>query len=97
MTVRYPQERHELLLQARQRQQTEAFKAVYHLRTGIEGTFAQVTRNGGARRARYIGKAKAHLQQVLSAVAINIVRLIHWRNGVPFAQTRTSRFAALAA
>ena len=29
MTLRFPQERHELLLAARQRQQTEAFKALY--------------------------------------------------------------------
>jgi len=28
MTLRFPQERHELLLAARQRQQTEAFKAL---------------------------------------------------------------------
>lgn len=97
MTLRFPQERHEMLQAARLRQQTSAFKEVYHLRAGIEGTFAQATRNTGLRRTRYIGQQKTHLQHIFSAVATNIVRLIQWRNGVPFAKSRTSRFAALAA
>ena len=59
-----PQERHEMLLAARQRQQTEAFKALYRLRAGIEGTFSQTTRNTGVRRARYRGLPKTHLQHV---------------------------------
>jgi hypothetical protein len=47
MTLRFPQERHELLQTARVRQQTEDFKNVYHGRAGIEGTFSKVTRNTG--------------------------------------------------
>jgi transposase len=97
MPLRFPQERHEMLQAARLRQQTSIFKEVYHLRAGIEGTFAQTTRNTGLRRARYVGKQKTHLQHLFTAVATNIVRLIQWRNGVPFAKSRTSRFAALAA
>lgn len=96
MTFRFPQERHEMLLAARQRQQTEAFKALYRLRSGIEGTFSQTTRNTGVRRARYLGLPKTHLQHMLTAVATNLLRLVEWLNGVPFAKTRTSRFAALA-
>jgi len=34
MTLRFPQERHELLQAARARQQTEEFKNVYHGRAG---------------------------------------------------------------
>lgn len=96
MTFRFPQERHEMLLAARQRQQTEAFKTLYRLRSGIEGTFSQTTRNTGV-VARYLGLPKTHLQHILTAVATNLLRLVEWLNGVPFAKTRTPRFAALAA
>jgi transposase len=97
MTLRFPKERHELLLAARQRQQTAAFKELYRRRAGIEGTFAQTTRNAGLRRARYRGLPKTHLQHVLTAVATNLLRLDAWLQGAPLAKTRTSRFAALAA
>jgi hypothetical protein len=40
MTLRYPKERHEMLQTARLRQQTEAFKRLYGVRAGIEGTFS---------------------------------------------------------
>jgi len=40
---------------------------------------------------------KTHLQHILSAVATNILRFVQWRMGAPWAKTRTSRFAALAA
>ena len=97
MTLRFPQERHELLQTARVRQQTEEFKKVYHGRAGIEGTFSQATRNTGLRRSRSSGLKKTHLQHILSAMATNILRFVQWRTGTPWAKTRTSRFAALAA
>ena len=97
MTVRFPQERHEMLQAARARQQTPAFRDLYQARCGIEGTFSQTTRNTGMRRARYIGQRKTHLQHLFTALATNVLRLICWLEGVPFAKTRTSRFATLAA
>jgi transposase len=97
MTLRFPQERHEALQTARARQQTTAFKTLYRRRSGMEGTFSQTTRNSGLRRARYLGMPKTRLQHILTATATNIVRLVSWLDGVPFAKTRTSRFAALAA
>jgi transposase len=97
MTLRFPRERHELLLAARAQQQTPEFHAVYQARCGIEGTFAQTTRNTGMRRARYIGQRKTHLQHLFTALATNVLRLACWLDGAPFAKTRTSRFAALAA
>jgi transposase len=97
MTLRFPQARHEALQTARTRQQTAAFKTLYRRRAGIEGTFSQTTRNTGLRRARYLGMPKTHLQHIITATATNIVRLVSWLDGVPFAKTRTSRFAALAA
>jgi transposase len=97
LTLRYPRERHETVQAARVRQQTEEFKATYRQRAGVEGTFAQSARNSGLRRTRYIGMAKTHLQNVAIAAATNILRVITWLNDVPFAKTKPSRFAALAA
>jgi transposase len=97
MTLRFPQARHEMLQAARARQHTDEFTLLYSRRSGIEGTFSQTTRKSGLRRARYRGFPKTHLQHVVTATATNIVRLVSWLDGVPFAKTRASRFAALAA
>jgi transposase len=97
MTLRFPPERHEMLVAARARQQTPEFHDVYQARCGVEGTFAQTTRSTGLRHARYIGQRTTHLQHLFTALATNILRLVRWLEGVPFAKTRTSRFAALAA
>ncbi len=50
----------------------------------------------GLRKARYTGLAKVHLQHLMTAVAINVVRMVAWLQGLPNARTRTSRFASLA-
>src|SRR3954467_2865283 len=42
-----------------------------------------------------IGLAKTHLQHLISAAAINLVRIANWPNGIPTARTRCSWFAAL--
>ncbi len=89
MSLRFPQERHELLLAARQRQQTAAFKALYRLRSGVEGTCSQTTRNAGLRHARYLGFPKTHLQHILTAVATNFLCLVEWLDGVPLVRTHT--------
>jgi transposase len=94
LTVR-PQARHEALQVARQRQETAAFKAQYAQRAGVEGTHSQGVRRCGLRRARYIGLAKTHLQHLITAVALNVVRLGEWWLGTPRAKTRRSPFAAL--
>jgi transposase len=92
-----PREQHEALIAARRRQQTDAFKAIYAQRSGIEGTLSQGIRAFGLRYANYIGLAKTHLQHLLIAVAINIVRVVAWIRKVPRAATRTSPFARLVA
>ena len=90
-------EQYEALQAARQRQTTEAFRQQYAARAGIESTHEQAIRRGGLRRCRYIGQAKAHLQHVFTATAINLVRVAAWLEGTPRAKTRRSAFAALAA
>jgi len=49
------------------------------------------------RRCRDIGLARTRLQQVLTAAAINLVRVAEWYAGTPVAKTRCSRFATLQA
>ena len=41
------------------------------------------------------GWRKTHLQHVITAAAVNLVRIADWQSGVPPAKTRCSRFAAL--
>jgi transposase len=85
----------EALTSARRTQATEEFRKSYAARAGIEGTHAQAIRRCGLRRCRYVGLAKAHLQHVIIAVAINLVRVAEWYNDTQSANTRISRFAAL--
>ena len=86
---------HETLQRIRELQTTPEWKARYERRAGIEGTISQGTRGFGLRRSRYIGEAKTHLQHILTAGAINLVRFASWMAGVPLTKTRTSRFARL--
>jgi DDE family transposase len=58
-------------------------------------THAQAIRRCGLRRCRYIGLAKTHLQHVITAAVVNLVRVAEWFAGTPVAETRCSRFAAL--
>src|SRR5205823_623849 len=76
-----PREQHEALQAARRAQETEEFRSRYAARAGIEGTHEQANRRCGLRRCRYIGEAKAHLQHLLTAAAINVVRLNEWWAG----------------
>ncbi|MBW4430130.1 MAG: transposase [Nostoc desertorum CM1-VF14] len=57
---------------------------------------SQGVRAFGLRKARYTGLAKVHLQHIITAAAINVVRMVAWLQSVPHAKTRTSRFAAIA-
>ncbi len=94
LTVR-PQAQHEAIQAARQRQETSEFKAQYAQRAGIEGTHSQGVRRCGLRRTRYTGLAKTRLQHLITAVALNVIRLGEWWLGTPQAKTRCSPFTAL--
>ena len=87
LTVK-PQASHEALQAARQRQETPEFKAQYALRAGVESTLSQAVRRFELRQSRYIGLARTHLQQLLTATAMNVVRVIAWLRGEPLGERR---------
>ena len=93
-------EEYEALRTAKRRQTTEAFQEEYALRAGIEATHAQGLRRSDLRRTRYIGLAKTRLQHILTALALNLVRVVEWltetsQTEAVATKTRQSRFAAL--
>jgi hypothetical protein len=86
-----------MLKQAREREKTEPFKEKYKRRAGVEGTVAQAVNALGARRNRYRGLARTHLQHIATAAAINLRRIAAWLMGDRPGMTRLSPFAALVA
>ena len=94
VTIR-PQAQHEALQASREREATEAFREEYARRAGVEGTIAQGVRSCKLRQARYRGLAKTHLQHLMTAAAMNVVRLVRWMDGEPKAATPVSAFARL--
>jgi transposase len=91
-----PKLEHEALQYGRNRQQQPQFKQRYKTRAGVEGTISQGVRAFDLRRSHYIGLAKTHLQHVATAAAITLARVVAWLSDIPKAQTRSSKFAALA-
>ncbi len=79
------QPQHEALQQARARQKDDAFWEKYRARSGIEGTISQGVRAFGMRRSRYRGMAKIHLQHLIIATGINLVRVLAWSEDKPLA------------
>jgi hypothetical protein len=69
-------ENHSLLQQRRKLMQTEAFKSDMRKRNAIEGTFSELVRTHGLRKARYRGLRKVSLQT-------RLFRRTHWLNQQP--------------
>jgi transposase len=90
-----PQVEWDALQRARARTQAPDYQTLSAARAGSEGTLSQAVRRGGLRHARYLGLAKTHLQSLLTATALNLVRLLNWLLGVPIARTRRSHFRHL--
>ena len=90
-------DQYNLLKELRARQVTDEFKGKYSKRAGIEGTISQAVRRTGLRRTRYVGNAKTFLHCVLSATALNLIRLYDWFCEKPLAQTRISKVIQLKA
>jgi hypothetical protein len=87
ITIR-PEAQHEALRVGRAREQTADFAAEYARRAGVEGTIAQGVRSSRLRRTPYFGHAKTHLAHLMTAAAMNLVRLLRWLADEPKAQTR---------
>ena len=90
-----PQQQQLALQAAREREKTDAFKKQYARRAGIEGTISLGVRSFDLRRTRYIGLAKTHLQHVLIACGMNLMRLARWLSGETATQPRPTAFARL--
>jgi DDE family transposase len=92
----HSQAAHEALQARRHEQDTPAFRLQYQTRAGIEATLSQAVRGMGMRRARYDGLHKTHLEHVLTAVAINLVRIDAFFTQCSRGKTRRSHFTRLA-
>jgi transposase len=97
LILRPDEQTYHALQQARQRQETPEFRALYATRAGIEGTVAQSVRTCEIRRSRYLGLKKLNLQAFLTATSINMLRACHWLAEAKHAATPSSRFAKLIA
>jgi len=81
---------------ARQREQTADFKRAYQQRARVEGTISQAAASLGMPFAHYIGMSKVHLQHLMTAAALNLLRVLDWLADKPQSSTRISSFARLA-
>ncbi|MCZ4103791.1 IS1182 family transposase [Streptomyces sp. H39-C1] len=90
-----PRQQFEAQQRLRAEQATDAWREQYALRAGIEGTMAQASRRCDVHHARYKGLAKTHLQHVLTAMALNLVRIDAWLTGTPLGGSWTSRLSTL--
>ncbi|WP_240361177.1 MULTISPECIES: transposase [unclassified Streptomyces] len=70
-----PRELLELQLRNRAEQQEPDWHRRYAVRSGIEGTICEFAHGHGMLRCRYRGQTKAHLQHILTAIAVTIERL----------------------
>lgn len=93
----HPQPIHQARMAARAAQNTEQWRTTYNIRAGIEGTISEAVRGPNLRNARYRGLAKTHLQNTLSAMAINISRLGAYLDVRPATQRRPTRIHELCA
>ena len=91
----HPQAQLEALQQQRALQQTPAFRQSYALRSGVEATISQAVRRLPLRQSRYRGMPKVQLQEVVTATALNCLRLYAYCNGVPRGTTWMSHLARL--
>jgi Transposase DDE domain len=65
---------------------------------GVESSLSQGVRCFDLRRSRYLGLVRTHLQQLLTATAMNVVRVIAWLWGEPLGERRRQpgQFAQLS-
>jgi hypothetical protein len=76
-------------------QATTTWQDRYAHRSGIEGTIAQASHRADLHQTRYHGLPKTHLQHVLTALALNLVRVDAWLTGTPLGGSWISRLTRL--
>jgi IS5 family transposase len=91
-----PRRQQQAQQQLRAEQATDDWHRRYALRCGVESLISQACRLSDLHHARYRGLAKTHLQHVLTALAINLLRVDAWLTGVATTGSWTSRLARLA-
>lgn len=91
-----PEPLHVALPSARARQSTDEVREQSAVRAGIEGTLSQALRVSDLRQARSRGLPKTHLQHLLTATALKVLRIVAWLVEPSLRGTQLSRFAALA-
>jgi transposase len=94
LTLR-PRPVQEALDAARAEQTTLAWQARYARRAGAESTIGQSVKVTDTRQARYRGLAKTRLEHNFKAIALNLIRLDAWFNGVPIDPRHTSHLSRL--
>jgi transposase len=90
-----PRPQYEAQQSIRAEQATPVWQERYAHRSGIEGTIAQAARRSDVHQARYRGLPKTHLQHVLTALALNLVRVDAWLTGTPLGGSWASRLTRL--
>lgn len=63
---------------ARAKAQTEDYAAVRRVHRTVERKLAEMVRHHGGRRARYRGQPKVLVQQLMTALVVNVRRLVQW-------------------
>lgn len=89
-----PREIHQVQAKARAEQATKDWQSRYAVRAGVEGTINQAL-DLGIRRTRYRGIDKTRLHHILTACAINLIRLDAYWNGHALDRSRTSHLGRL--
>jgi IS5 family transposase len=90
-----PRPQHQAQQRIRAEQATGDWRRRYALRCGVESLISQASRRSDLHHARYRGLAKTRLQHVLTALAINLVRVDAWLTGTTTPGRWTSRLARL--
>jgi transposase len=85
----------ETQIRAQQAQTTTEWRTTYNQRAGVEGTISQAVRGPDLRHARYRGMPKIHLQNVLTGIALNVLRLGAYFDPHPTPERRPTRIHAL--
>ncbi|MEU9983600.1 IS1182 family transposase [Streptomyces sp. NPDC050856] len=70
-----PRELHDIQSESRTEQQTQEWLSRYSLRAAIESTISEFVNGHGMRQCRYRSEDKAHVQHVLTAIAVNLERI----------------------